>query len=120
MTISNQKGYVLDASNSPPRYVPKSEWSELPVQPPAGIWQRRVARAFPALIVAIPLAALSGINARLHFSLNHYSSPTWLLFWILLTGVILGSFFFVYAGIRGAQLEGRERQFGYSTWARKK
>jgi hypothetical protein len=110
----------LDATQPECRYVTKSEWSGQPVQPPSGRWQLRVARAFPALIVTIPLVALSGINARLHFSLDHSRSPTWILFWILLAGVILLAFFFIFAGIRGAQLEGRERQLGYSTWARKR
>lgn len=109
----------MDAPKPELRYVAKNGWPAQPVQPPSGKWQLRVARAFPALIVAIPLVVLSGLNARVHFSLDHFRSPTWILFWILLAGVLLLALFSSFAGVRGAQLEGRERQLGYSTWARK-
>jgi len=68
---------------------------------------------FPALVLNLVLFFASAFIA-------HRSSATWVLFSILLAGIVLqGAFFFV-VGIRGAQLERRERELGYTTWARKR
>jgi hypothetical protein len=107
------EGDILDAGKSAPRFEPRSHWSTLPVQPPAGSWQLRSARVFPALV----------LNLVLFFAwafIAHRNSATWVLFSILLAGIVLQGVFFFVVGIRGAQLERRERELGYTTWARKR
>jgi hypothetical protein len=41
------------------------------------------------------------------------------LFSILLAGIVLQAVFMVVVGVRGALLERRERELGYTTWARR-
>jgi hypothetical protein len=102
----------VDAVSDSLRFEPKTGWAALPVQPPAGTWQLRSARVFPALVVNILLAI------PLAFA-GHQNAVIGILFWIVLgCGILQGVFFFV-VGIRGAQLERRERKLGYTTWARK-
>ena len=110
---TGEKAQTLDAKGAAPRFEPKSQWATLPVQPPAGTWQLRAARAFPALGVNLVLFFASAFIAR-------RNSATWVLFSILLAGIVLQCVFFLVVGIRGAQLERRERERGYTTWARKR
>ena len=110
---TGEKAQILDAKSSAPRFEPKSQWATLPVQPPAGTWQLRAARVFPALVVNIVIFFLLALT-------THRNSVTWVPVWILLTCGILQAVFFFVVGIRGAQLERRERELGYTTWARKR
>jgi hypothetical protein len=103
----------MDAKKSAPRYAPKNEWPTLPVQPPAGTWQLRAARLLPTLIVNIILVFLFVLTVP-------RNSAAWVLVWILAAGFILHGVLFIGAGVRGTQLEKRERELGYSTWARKR
>ena len=100
----------MDTNKPPPRYAPKSEWSTLPIQPPAGAWQRRTTRLFPVLLTTVILFVLVALTT------NGGSA----LFSILGTGLALELAFVLVAGTRGTQLERRERKLGYSTWARKR
>jgi hypothetical protein len=110
---TGEKADTLDARDSSPRFEPKSGWSALPVQPPAGTWQLRAARVFRALVVNLLILFLLVFTP-------HRNLATWVLLWILMAGAMLQSAFFFVVGIRGAQLERREREFGYTTWARKR
>jgi len=103
----------LDAKISAPRFEPKTGWAALPVQPPSGAWQLRAARVYRALVVNLIFFVPLAFTARLN-------SATWILFWILLAGAILQGIFFIVAGIRGGQLEHRERKLGYTTWTRRR
>ena len=103
----------MEAKSPAPRFEPKSQWATLPVQPPAGTWQLRAARVFPALVVTIVLFFPLALT-------THRNSVTWVPVWILLTCGILQAVFFFVVGIRGAQLQRRERELGYTTWARKR
>jgi hypothetical protein len=106
---------TLDASNSVPRFEPKSEWSALPVQPPAGTWQRRAARGYPALFVNFILFVVLAFTTR-----DNPANSGWVVFRIVFAALMLQCVFFIFVGIRGAQLQQRERKLGYSTWARKR
>lgn len=110
---TGEKAQTLDAKSPAPRFESKSQWATLPVQPPAGTWQLRAARVFPALVVNIVIFFLLALTA-------HRNSVTWVPVWILLACGILQAVFFFVAGIRGAQLERRESELGYTTWARKR
>jgi len=103
----------LHTNKLPPRYAPKSEWSTLPIQPPAGTWQQRTTRLFPVFAATVVLLLLVGFT-------THPGSPGSFLFSVLAAGAALECAFYFVAGIRGAQLERWERKLGYSTWARKR
>ena len=100
----------MDTNKPTPRYAPKSEWSTLAIQPPAGAWQQRTTRLFPVLLTTVILFVLVALTT------NGGSA----LFSILGTGLALELAFVLVAGTRGTQLERRERKLGYSTWARKR
>jgi len=103
----------LDAVNFAPRFEPKNGWATLPVQPPAGTWQLRAARVYPVLVANFVLLAASAFVA-------HRNSATLVLFWTLLAIWMVQCAFFGVVAIRGGQLERRERELGYTTWARKR
>ena len=103
----------MDAKKSAPRYAPKSEWSTLPIQPPAGSWQQRTTRLFPAFAATLVLVFLFAFT-------THTGSPAFVLFQISMAGLMLECAFYIVAGVRGTLLERRERKLGYSTWARKR
>src|SRR5665811_1110906 len=93
---TGEKAQTLDAKSPAPRFEPTSQWATLPVQPPAGTWQLRAARVFPALVVNIVIFFLLALT-------THRNSVTWVPVWILLTCGILQAVFFFVVGIRGAQ-----------------
>ena len=103
----------MGAVSDGPRFEPHSGWAALPVQPPSGTWQLRLARAYPAFLINFVLLAASAFVA-------HRNSATLVLFWILLASWMGQGVFLGVVGIRGTQLERRERQLGYTTWARKR
>lgn len=107
------EGHILDAKGSPPRFEPKIGWAALPVQPPSGTWQLRLARVYPMFIANIVLFFAAAFTA-------HRNSATWVLFSILMAGLMVQCAFLVVVGIRATQLERRERKLGYTTWARKR
>ena len=89
---TGEKAQILDAKSSAPRFEPKSQWATLPVQPPAGTWQLRAARVFPALVLNLVLFFASAFIAP-------RNSATWVLFSILLAGIVLQCVFLVVVGI---------------------
>ena len=103
----------MDAAISGPRFEPHSGWAALPVQPPSGTWQLRLGRVYPLFIANLVLFFASGFMA-------HRNSATWVLFSILMAGLMVQCAFLVVVGIRATQLERRERKLGYTTWARKR
>jgi len=50
----------------------------------------------------------------------HRNSATWVMFSILMAGLMVQCVLFVVIGIRATQSERRERKLGYTTWARKR
>jgi hypothetical protein len=102
----------VDAVSDSLRFEPKTGWAALPVQPPAGSWQLRAGRVYPVLVANLLVLFLVVF-------LPHRNLATWVLLWILMAGAALEAAFFFVVGIRGAQLERRERKLGYTTWARK-
>jgi membrane protein YdbS with pleckstrin-like domain len=103
----------VDAVSEVPRFEPHSGWAALPVQPPSGTWQLRLARMYPALIVNFVLLVPAALTGHQYFVIG-------VLFWILGAGFILQGVFLIVVGIRATQLERRERKLGYTTWARKR
>jgi hypothetical protein len=96
-----------------PRFEPHSGWAALPVQPPSGTWQLRLARVYPVFVANIVLFFASAFIA-------HRNSATWVLFSILMAGLMVQCVLLFVVAIRGVQLERRERKLGYTTWARKR
>ena len=104
---------TVDAVSDSLRFEPKAGWAALPVQPPAGTWQLRAARVYRMWVTNVLILFV------LVF-LPHRNLATWVLLWTLMAGAALQTAFFFVVGIRGAQLERRERKLGYTTWARKR
>jgi hypothetical protein len=77
------------------------------------MWQLRGARVYPVFVTNFVLLAASAF-------VGHQNAGTMILFWTLLATLVVQCLFFVVVGIRGAQLERRERELGYTTWARKR
>jgi hypothetical protein len=84
----------------------------LPVQPPSGTWQLRLARVYPVFVANIVLFFALALT-------THRNSATWVPVWILLACGLVQCVFLIVVGIRATQLERRERKLGYTTWARK-
>ena len=103
---------TVDAVSDSLRFEPKTGWAALPV-PPAGTWQLRAARVYRMWVANVLILFL------LVF-LPHRNLATWALLWTLMAGAALQTAFFFVVGIRGAQLERRERKLGYTTWVRKR
>jgi hypothetical protein len=108
-----RESQTLDAKNRAIRFEPKTGWATLPVQPPAGSWQLRGARVYPVFVTNFVLLAASAFVA-------HHNSATLVLFWTLMAILMVQCVFFLVVSIRGGQLERREREIGYTTWARKR
>jgi hypothetical protein len=68
---------------------------------------------YPVFVANVVLFFASAFTA-------HRNSATWVLFSILMAGVMVQCALVIVVGIRGTQLERRERKLGYTTWARKR
>ena len=108
---------TVEAANHRPRFEPHSGWAALPVQPPSGTWQLRLARVYPAFLANIVLifasASIAALTGYQYFLIS-------ILFWILLACGMLQCALYLGTAIRATLLERRERQLGYTTWARKR
>jgi hypothetical protein len=51
---------TVDAVSEVLRFEPHSGWAALPVQPPAGIWQIRLASVYPVFVANIVFFCASG------------------------------------------------------------
>jgi hypothetical protein len=96
-----------------PRFEPHSGWAALPVQPPSGTWQLRLARVYPVFLTNFVLLVAAALTGHQYFVIG-------VLFWILLASWMAQGVFLGVVGIRGTQLERRERKLGYTTWTRKR
>ena len=103
----------MDAKKSATHFEPHSGWAALPVQPPSGAWQLRLARLYPVFVANIVLIFASAFVAHQNFVIG-------ILFWILLACGLVQCVFLIVVGIRATQLERRERKLGYTTWARRR
>jgi hypothetical protein len=110
---TGEKAQTLDARSSAPRFEPHSGWAALPVQPPSGTWQLRLARVYPVFVANIVLFFALALT-------THRNSATWVPVWILLACGLVQCVLYLGAAIRATQLERRERKLGYTTWARKR
>ena len=113
MYFTFRQGSPVDAKDSAPRFEPRTGWSALPVQPPSGYWQLRLARVYWAFVVNILILVVSGFVA-------HQNAATWIVFWIAATSLMVQCVLYLGAAVRGGQLERRERKLGYTTWVRKR
>jgi hypothetical protein len=104
---------AVGAVSDGPRFEPHSGWAALPVQPPSGTWQLRLARVYPVFVANIVLFFAVALT-------THRNSATWVLVWILLACGLAQCVFIFVVGFRATQLERRERELGYTTWARKR
>ena len=105
----------MDA-NSGPRFEPKTGWAALPIQPPSGTWQPRLARVYPVFVANLVLAFASAFVAA---TTGYQYFMIGVLFWILWAGMMAQCVLLFVVAIRATQLERRERKLGYTTWARK-
>jgi hypothetical protein len=103
----------VDAAISGPRFEPHSGWAALPVQPPSGTWQLRLARVYPVFVANIVIFFTSAFAGHQYFVIG-------VLFSIAAAGLMVQCVILFLVAIRATQLERRERKLGYTTWARKR
>ena len=96
------------------RFVPRSQWDTLPVQPPAGMWLIRAVPFIKGILAALGVGApLALVDAA-----THYAFPTWIPLVPLWLAIALcaGAMVTAVLAIRPYYAE---RKLGYTTWPEK-
>lgn len=90
-------------------YVAREHWGSLPVQPPAGVWQARLAPVSRLAVLALVAVLVLGVCALLH-------AVAWAALWFaLIPFVVLVAAVGALAAL-ACRPYTAERTHGYTTW----